>query len=86
MPVGGHTVSVHVRDLKGDGRAWIVVYRGDKRTQQCIGDWDEAAAHEGRPFSEAEVWNVLKDFVAECEAEHQRYLEIIKNPGELFRE
>ena len=35
-------MSVKVRDLKGDGNAWVVIYRGNKRTQRKIGDWDEA--------------------------------------------
>ncbi len=35
-------MGVKVRDLKGDGNAWIIVYRNGKRKQRKIGDWDKA--------------------------------------------
>ncbi len=35
-------MSVKVRDLKGDGNAWVIIYSGNKRTQRKIGDWDRA--------------------------------------------
>jgi hypothetical protein len=35
-------MGVKIRDLKGDGNAWIVIYSGNKRRQRKIGDWDEA--------------------------------------------
>jgi integrase len=37
-------MGVKVRDLKGDGNAWIIVYRKGKRKQRKIGDWDQAHA------------------------------------------
>ena len=45
-----------------------------------------AVAREGRLLSKAEAGNVLREFVAEIEAESERYLETIKNPGPLSRE
>ena len=35
-------MSVKVRDLKGDGNAWVVIYAGSKRTQRKVGDWEKA--------------------------------------------
>jgi len=35
-------MSVKVRDLKGDGEAWVIIYAGNKRTQRKVGDWDKA--------------------------------------------
>ena len=56
--------------------------------ERIIREWIEAelrrrfnaVASEGRPLSKSEAGNVLREFVAEIEAESERYLEIIQNP------
>jgi integrase len=35
-------MAVKIRDLKGDGAAWLVVHRKGKRTTQRVGDWGRA--------------------------------------------